>query len=190
MGALPNDHAEETPAFLQDAGQLTIATDAPEPAPAARAAKSYREPAMFLSPEGEKGSPPTDMNGSARVPDLVDEEIPDIGDPAGPAATHAEPQRNLRVLPAPAPKRPSPQPAEPAPAVASNVSWTDPSQIDLRIQTPTLDRPIPSSAIQVGAPEREDQNAIRIPVRIRLPESGEKITVQIVFRVETRDPSH
>lgn len=188
LDALPETRAEEMPAFLQDARQLTIATDAPEPAPAPRATKGHREPAMFLHPEGDRTPPSIDLNGTGRSPALEDEGIPDIGDPVGPVATQAEPQRGLRVLHSPASMRSSPPPSEPAP-VPSTASWTDPSQIDLRIQAPPLERPLPASAIQVGAPEREDQNAIRIPVRIRLPESGEKITFQIVFRVEPRDPS-
>lgn len=174
---------DEVPAFLQDARQIPIAADQPEPVKPLPADFAPQEPAMFLHPEGEKTCSLSELASNGCTPPAED-SIPDLGDPAAPPL-QTPMQKSFKVI-RPSDKQTS-LPTPEIPPERARTSWADPSQIDLSIQTP-VEKPLPPASIQVGAPEREDQHAIRIPVRIRLPDSGQRITFQIVLRVEPRDP--
>lgn len=177
--------ADEVPAFLQDTRQIPIAADHPEPVKPSLGDSGPQEPAMFLHPEGEKTFSLSELASNGCTPPTGEDPIPDLGDPIAPPLQTTV-QKPLRVIRPPSEKRTS-LPGFEAPAEGARTSWADPSQIDLSIQTP-VEKPLPPASIQVGAPEREDQHAIRIPVRIRLPDSGQRVTFQIVLRVEPRDP--
>ncbi len=176
---------DEVPAFLQDTRQIPIAADQPEPVTPLPADSGGQEPAMFLHPEGEKTFSLSELASNGCTPPAGEDSIPDLGDPVSPPLQPPM-QKSFRVIRPPSEKRTHPAAPE-VPPEPARTSWADPSQIDLSIQTP-VEKPLPPASIQVGAPEREDQHAIRIPVRIRLPDSGQRITFQIVLRVEPRDP--
>lgn len=175
---------DEVPAFLQDTRQITIAADRPEPVRPSPADSVHQEPAMFLHPEGEKTFSLSELASNGCTRPNGEDSIPDLGDPVSPLP-QAQTQKPFKVIRTPLENRAASGVLE-SPRETARTSWADPSQIDLSVQTP-LERALPPTSIQVGAPEREDQYAIRIPVRIRLPDSGERITFQIVLRVEPRD---
>jgi signal recognition particle receptor subunit beta len=124
---------------------------------------------------GDLGDGPEKKPPEPPIPTLASEEAPAPSRTATPA-----PRREVEIPEVP----PTPDPTE----VLGKTYWVDPSVVTIGAQVPAQEVPAPEAqkgvALRFGDPERETGNQVRLPVALRLEDSNEIISFQMVIRID------
>lgn len=133
--------------------------------------------------------------GAPAAQPLEADLIPSLGDLDEPVGVRSR-QQSMPTLAAleraapqeaATPEQPAATESPPRPVASQAPSgsyWVDPSLVTVSAEAVSTPEPQKGVALRFGDPERETGNQVRIPVALRLKESNEIISFQMVIRIE------